>query len=443
MPRSPESPHTSPSNENPAELRVRELEAELAQVRAEGSQRASRGGSRWATALGATLLALAVILAPVSVVLSAVTGQLANTERFVSTYAPLAEDPAVQAVVTSAVEEVITESVDLPRITGEVFTALDGLGLPPQAQQALHLLEGPAALGLQQLLHGTVTGVVSSPAFASVWETSLRGVHQQLSASLNGRDNAAVSLSENGEIRLELAPFVRAVKSQLSEQGVSIAALIPEVDRSVLIAQGDAVSAAPQLVALTLLVSHWLPWVLLVFALLGLTLCRWRRSAFARAAVSGAVALLLVGGLLTAARRILETSPPSGALTPAAVSAVLEAVTGPMLTTLFALGTLALVLAIGAWLSGPARIPSVLRAAGTALVVRARTFGDEHRLATNGAGVALDRQRALARWAIVAAAGITLFMIRPLTTPTVLWVGLGTAALLVTVELLRRPAHRD
>ena len=66
--------------------------------------------------------------------------------------------------VTAAIEE----QVDIPALTSDVFDGIRALDLPPRAEQALGLLEGPATQGLQSLVSDIVDRVVTSPAFADV-----------------------------------------------------------------------------------------------------------------------------------------------------------------------------------------------------------------------------------------------------------------------------------
>ena len=154
-------------------LRLLESENELLRSKLAGAESgapvATAGpktrGRGW-TVLAATLIILGLMLAPIAVVSGWMKNQLTDTEMFVSTFAPLAEDPAVQAFVADKVSTVIEEKIDIPSLMDDVFNGIRQLDLPPRAIAALGLLEGPATEGLQSLLDSTVQKVVSSDQFA-------------------------------------------------------------------------------------------------------------------------------------------------------------------------------------------------------------------------------------------------------------------------------------
>ena len=78
--------------------RVAMLESENRQLKApDGSKR-----SAWLRpTIAAILITVGVILAPVSVIGAWARLELVDTDRFVATLGPLAQDPAVQAMVAS------------------------------------------------------------------------------------------------------------------------------------------------------------------------------------------------------------------------------------------------------------------------------------------------------------------------------------------------------
>src|SRR6478609_2212242 len=120
------------------------------------------------------VLVVAVLLAPIAAMGTWARLQLVDADRFVATFAPLAEDPDVQDFVADQVTAAIDEQVDLDAVVGELFDGLRALDLPPRATAALGLLEAPAASGLSSLIDGVVHEVVSSRQFADIWAETLR-----------------------------------------------------------------------------------------------------------------------------------------------------------------------------------------------------------------------------------------------------------------------------
>ena len=115
------------------------------------------------------LVVVALLLAPVAVITAWARIQLVDTDQFVATFAPLAEEPAVQAYIGDQVTAAIEEQVDIPALTSDLFDGIKQLDLPPRAEHALGLLEAPATQGLQSLVSGIVDRIVESPAFADIW----------------------------------------------------------------------------------------------------------------------------------------------------------------------------------------------------------------------------------------------------------------------------------
>ncbi len=97
---------------------------------------------------------MAVLLAPIAAMGTWARLQLVDADRFVATFAPLAEDPDVQDFIAAQASAAIQEQVDLTAVVGEVFDGLRELDLPPRAASALTLLEAPAASGLTSLVDG-------------------------------------------------------------------------------------------------------------------------------------------------------------------------------------------------------------------------------------------------------------------------------------------------
>src|SRR5215207_1755909 len=202
------------SEDGDLEARIARLEAENAALRADqdaagGAAAASAGGRperrRWGrTAAAVVLVVVGLLLAPVAVISAWARLELVDTERFVATFAPLADDPAVQAYIADEVTAAIEEQVDIPGLTADLFDGLEALDLPPRAVTALGLLEAPATQGLQSLVSGIVDRVVESDAFADVWATALRVSHRQFVAAIQGDPDAALSIGGDGTISVQL-----------------------------------------------------------------------------------------------------------------------------------------------------------------------------------------------------------------------------------------------
>ena len=182
----------------------------------------------WRGVLSSAVIVVAALLVPVSIVSAWARTELVDETAFVATFAPLAQDPAVQALIVDEATVAIDESLDLQGLTDDLFDGLGGLDLPPRATAAIDLLRGPAVEGLRGLIGTSVTQLVESDLFASVWETALRASHRGLAAAATGTTpTGAVTISDAGEVGISLAPIIDEVKERLVAQGVGFASAIP------------------------------------------------------------------------------------------------------------------------------------------------------------------------------------------------------------------------
>ena len=245
-------------------------------------------------------MVLATILAPAATIAGWARVQLTSADAFVDTFAPLADDPNVQALVTDQAVAAINNAVDIPGLTNEVFTGIDQIGLPPRAAAALKLLETPATQGIQSFIEDSVSNVVTSARFRDLMRQGLRTAHDTLVAlqgDLAGPDRA-VTVSETGEIGIQLKPIIAEVKARLVARGVGFAANIPEIDKTIVVAQTDAVPTIRTVYAATVAAGTWLPFVVLaLFAGAVLAAVR-RRRALVVAAVCLAGAMVVTASAL-------------------------------------------------------------------------------------------------------------------------------------------------
>ena len=202
-------------------LRRSAAQAEAAQAEGPQSGGSRTGGSRWRSVGSATLIVLGLVLGSVSAVTSYTNALLTDTDQFVATFAPLAADPAVQAVLVQATNDVIDKQVDIPALTADVFDGLRALDMPPKASAALSLLQAPVAQGAKNLVHGMVQNVITSPTFAEVWEQALRVSHEQ-ALTIAGQISRGDQGAHGGHGRTNVLGFSnRARLRELEASGVT------------------------------------------------------------------------------------------------------------------------------------------------------------------------------------------------------------------------------
>lgn len=252
------------------------------------------------------LITVGAVLAPIAAIGEHTRSQLTSTEVFVATYGSLPSDPAVVHALAEVAGERVSQAAD--------------------SQVAATLAQA------------TTREVLSSDAFATVWQGTLRTLHAGVTAVVDGE--GALSVNDGGELTLNIEAIVAAVRDQMVEWGFEAAERIPADQEPLVLAQSDEVALALQAYQATAMVGAWLPWV--VFALLagGVTLAVDRR----RTLITASWLVFALTGVAWATVLIVRGVLGSG--WPAA-GAVAAAATGGMVVSLAIITLVALSVAIG------------------------------------------------------------------------------------------------
>ncbi|SDS22036.1 hypothetical protein [Microterricola viridarii] len=393
--------------------------------------------SRAWSVLSAVLIVIGLVLAPIAVVSSWAKLQLSSTDQFVATFAPLADDPAVQDFISAQLVTAIESKVDIPGITADLFDGLKELGLPPRAADALGLLEAPAVAGVQNLVATSVDRLVASDTFSDLWAGALRVSHKQLTATLEGDPNAALAIN-SGELGIQIGPLVDEVKKRLVAQGFGFAASIPAIELTVVVATADAFTTAQLVYGLAIAVGSWVPILTLVLLAAGVLLARRKVTALVATAVALGILMLILAAGFGIGRYFFLAATASTTLPSDAAGAIYDQLIQLMQSTTTALIVLAFTIALIAWFSGPYSLAAKLRGfigSGISSVRRAA----EHRGITTGRfGLWMYRQRVLVRVLIAVVASAVLLLSRPLHGSTIVWTAVLALLAVLVAELLQR-----
>jgi hypothetical protein len=261
---------------------------------------------------------LAAVLLPLSILAAWVDGVVTDTDRYVETVAPLAEDEVVKAAAAKQLER-------------ETLRLIASSGVPvPQ-----NLVEG--------LVHRAVERVVDSPAFRTAWVRANRTAHRQLVAVLEGR--TSVEVNESGQVTVELGSVLDTIAQELAAGGVPGLANLPDVRVSIAVVDADRLARAQRVYEVIDTLGVWLPIAWAVLTLVTLLLSRRRLAATAKLALGSLVALGVLALLLVFARDEVTADLPQ--------REVAMAVWDVLLVSLWhALEVAALVLAVVALVAG-------------------------------------------------------------------------------------------
>jgi hypothetical protein len=420
--------------------RVAELEAERAAGAgtAPGAQPADRR-SVWRSTAAGVLITLACVLAPLSVASVWASTVLSDTDRYVETVAPIADDPDVQAAIADEVTVAIMENLDIDALTLEALGVLaEQDNMPPRVADALPALAVPLSQGIESFTHSQAERLLASPAFETVWDEVNRVAHTQVVTLLEGNEGGAVS-AQDDTITLNLAPIIEQVKQRLVDQGFELAARIPEIDRTFVLVESEAITSAQRGYVVLNALGAWLPFLAVGLFAGGVYLARDRRRALLRGSLGVVAAMVVLGAGLALARTFYVETTPAGILTAESAGNTFETLVRFLRSSLRAVAVLFLLLAVAAFVTGPST--GAVRARGSVQrgLGSVRGSAEAAGWQTGPVGDWIYAHRGALRITTFLAGGLALMF---WSQPTV-WVVVGVAAIVVLVllviELLGRP----
>jgi hypothetical protein len=387
------------------------------------------------------MIVVACVLAPLSVVAIWTRNQVTNTDRYVATVTPLADDPAIQNAIADQITAQVFNYIDVQGLTNQAVDALAERGLTPTLATQLRALAVPIANGVLSFTRDQVGKVVESDAFADAWVQANRVAHEQLVAALTGEGGGSVTV-ENDTVSLNLAVFIETVKQRLVDSGFSVAARIPTVDASFVLFQSKDITRVRSGFNLLNTLGVWLPVIVIVLLVLGVYVAKDHRRALVGAALGVAVSMVVLALALTVFRSIYLDAVPAGVLPHDAAAVLYDTIVRFLRLGLRTVLVLALVVAGGAFLSGQS-VTAVRTRQGLSHAIGWLAGGAERAGFSTGpvGSWVYANKKALRIGAVALAALALVFWGRP-TGKVVLGLTLALLVVLALIEFLgRRPAQ--
>jgi hypothetical protein len=395
------------------------------------------GRQRWRTIVATLLIVLACLLAPLSVVAVWARNQVTNTDRYVATVAPLAEDPAIQNAIADQITAQVFTYIDVRGLTNEVVDALATRGLPPRLADQLQALTVPIASGVEGFTRTQVGKVVQSQAFADAWVQANRVAHDELVKALTGEGGGAITVEDN-RVSVNMAPFIQTVKQQLTAAGFTLAARIPEVNASFTVFQSDSITRARSAFNLLNTLGVWLPVIVLILIVLGVYVARDHRRALVGAGLGVALGMLVLALGLAIFRSIYLNGVPADVLPHDAAAVLYDTIVRFLRAGLRTVLVLGLVVAAGAFLTGQSVTAVRTRESLARAIGWLQGGAEQAGLRTGPVGGWVHRhKRALRIGAVVAASLALVFWSRP-TGKVVIGLALALLVALAIIEFLGR-----
>jgi hypothetical protein len=406
---------------------------------APAANRAGTSRQRWRTVVASILIILGCVLAPLSVVAVWSSNQVTDTDRYVATVSPLADEPAIQDAIADKITAQVFTYIDVEELTTQAVDALGNQGLPPQLATQLQALAVPLANGIESFTRSQVDRVVESDAFADAWVSANRVAHEQLVAALTGEGSGAITV-ENDTVSVNMAAFIQTVKERLIDRGFTLAERIPEVEASFVLFQSEDIVRARRAFNLLDTLGIWLPIIALILIAVGVYVAKNHRRALVGAGIGVAIGMVVLALGLAIFRTIYLDAVPDDVLPHDAAAVLYDTIVRFLRLGLRTVLVLALIVAAGAFLTGQS-VTAVRARRGLANAIgRLRGGAERAGWNTGPVGAWVYRNKTGLRIGAVSVAALALvFWGRP-TGKVVLGLTVCLLVVLAIIEFLGRPS---
>ena len=398
---------------------------------------------RWRSVLATVLIVIGCVLAPVSVLAVWVASEVSDTGRYVATMEPLVHNPAIQNALTDKITAQITTRLDVISHADQAAAALSSRGLP-RAGTLLKSVAPSIASGVDGSIHGEVRKIVTGPRFARAWVRANTLVHQELVKALSGQGSSSVSV-KNGQVVLNLGPFIDVVKQDLVRRGFGLVSKIPAVNPTLTLFSATYLVKAQAGYRLINDLKIVLPVLTLLLLALGVLAARGRRRALIGAGLGLAASMLVLAVGLLVFRGIYLNSVPPSKLPADAAAALFDTLVVFIKQGLRTVLVVGLVVAAGAFLAGPSAAAVRIRGAFARGLGQIRHGGERAGVRTGPAGTwTYTHRRALRISAVALAALVFVFWGQP-TAAVVIVIAVLLLVVLGLIELIgsRPPAGTE
>jgi hypothetical protein len=412
------------------------LRAEVHALRTRQAQPPRRRRTGWRTPVATVLIVFGCLLAPVSVLAVWTANQVSDTSRYIANIEPLIHQPPIQNALTDKITTQITSHLNVTSYTDQAATLLSDKGLP-RVGALLKTFAPSLASAVAGFIHSTVHKFVTSPAFARTWIRVNTVAHQTLVQALSGR-GGAIGVS-NGQVTIDLTPFIAIIKQDLSARGFSLVNSLPPIHPTLELFSARELVKAQTGYRLINDLKIVLPVLALLLIGAGVYLARGHRRALIAAGLGFAASMLVLGLGLLIFRGIYLNTVPDNVLPSDAAAAMFDTFVRFIRTALRGLLVVGLVVAAAAFLTGSSVTAVRTRGAFSSALAWVRNTGEHRGLHTGPVGAWTYAHRKGLRIAAVALAAVLLvFWGRP-TALVVILIAVLLLVVLGLIELIGRP----
>jgi hypothetical protein len=375
------------------------------------------------------------LLLPLAVIASWTSNTVLDTDSYVETVAPLAENEEIQEAISFRVSVIILDAIDFRQQAEDA--------LPPRAG----FLAAPIESGVRVLIQDVIDGLVSTQAFERLWEDVNRLGHENVVAVLTGEGNDTVG-AENGKVVVRLGPITEEVLNRLDEiLGTDLRSSIPDerLDGEFVLVESDDLANLQDEISLFDRLSWLIPILTIALLAASVIISRPRRLAFRRLGVAIVAPMTISLLLYDWVRSQYVGALPDDIHNPDAAAAFFDITTRFLPRGMLVLLVLGIVILFLTWLFGPTGWAGRARAWWDTLVGRVGDKSEDRHVGPAPRWVA-DNQRTLLAFSVASGMLVLLVWTRPtglVVLTVVVLVALAIAALSLLAEIGKRAESAD
>lgn len=278
--------------------------------------------------------------------------EVLDTSHYSAIVGPLASDPAVQADISEKVATQITDAVDIEGITRDALTELGRTA--PRVSSVIAGFAPAIAEEMKSLVNTTVSKFVASPQFQDLWLQANMVAHEAIVSSATGDTAGAVSIDKGGAVTISTKEIIVQVKTLLMEQGVTVAARIPETGGQITLFQSPVLAGVTEAVRIVDRAAPVLGWLTVLSAIGAIAVAPrgGRLRAMNRAGLAVAVAMAGLALVLAVGLDMVLGATPTSAVSLAAARSIADAFLVPLRMDMRFVAVAGLLIAVAAFLAG-------------------------------------------------------------------------------------------
>jgi hypothetical protein len=418
-----------------------ELAAEVVRLRAEyevlqrqldattkpGPKRIHRPSTYW---VSIACVVLGGLLLPLAVLVRWTSNTVLDTDSYVETVAPLAQNEDIQEALSFRVSVIILDAIDFRQ------QAEDALPTPAG------FLAAPIESGVRTLVQDIVDEFVSTEAFERLWEDVNRVGHENVVAVLTGEGTDTLD-AENGKVVVRVGPIAEEVLNTLDDiLGTDLQNSIPDdrLDGEFVLVDSDDLASLQDEISLFDRLSWLIPILTTALLAASVIISRPRRLAFGRLGIAIVVPMAISLLLYDWIRSQYVGGLPDDIHNPDAAAAFFDITTRFVPRDMRVLLVLGLALLFLTWLFGPTGWAGRARAWWNTILGRVGDKSEDHDVGAAPKWVA-DNERTLFAFAVALGVLTLLVWTRP-TGLVVLTVIVAVALVMAATSLIAEVGKR-